>query len=164
MGWIVFLLVLVRSTLAVQQPSALTPPAPPLPKQASTLLSCLSDHCHERARWWHMEADVPSCLSVRRLWWSAHEPRLQVTLVTQLSFDRLSAVQAQCEAWAGPLAAVVYIPVLHKGNATEGIDLMALNSVDEEVMQDAENMIDQMFSRMEAAASGARLHACMHGA
>ena len=35
-----------------------------------------------------------------------------VTLVTQLSLDRLPALERQCQGWAGPIAAVVYAPLV----------------------------------------------------
>lgn len=35
-----------------------------------------------------------------------------ITLVTQLSIDRLPALQQQCRSWAGPTAAVVYAPLV----------------------------------------------------
>jgi hypothetical protein len=53
---------------------------------------------------------VPSLLPVQR-WHSAKaSPAESVTLVTQLTIDRLPMLQAQCSAWKEPLAASVYVP------------------------------------------------------
>eukprot|EP00873_Tetraselmis_striata_P010439 jgi/Tetstr1/430703/TSEL_020495.t1 len=37
-----------------------------------------------------------------------------VTLVTQLSMDRLDCLQAQCASWAGTVCAAVYCPLLRR--------------------------------------------------
>jgi len=77
------------------------------------LARCAPDRClAKRTLWDHMLQDLAPCLRPHRSWWSVHPPRLPVTLVTQLSFDRMSALKAQCQSWAGPLAAGIYVPLL----------------------------------------------------
>jgi len=41
--------------------------------------------------------------------------RESVTLLTQLSIDRLSMLENQCQAWDDPLVAIVYVPLVHGG-------------------------------------------------
>ena len=57
-------------------------------------------------------------METRKVWWAAAEEpsggqeQFLVTLVTQLSSNRLPQLKAQCATWAGPIAAVVYMPLL----------------------------------------------------
>ncbi len=84
--------------------------------KAAQLLSCLPSSCTSlRTVWDHMLHHVPPCIAAKRAWWSQHAPRLPVTLVTQLSANRLPALRAQCQAWAGPLAAAVFVPLFNPG-------------------------------------------------
>lgn len=53
-----------------------------------------------------------------------------VTLVTQLTLDSLSMLQAQCELWAGPVAAVAYMPLL-RGKVVS-MDNATINGTDVE--------------------------------
>lgn len=51
-------------------------------------------------------------LQAVQIWWSpAPESPNPVTLVTQLSHDRLPQLEAQCASWGGRLSAVVYLSV-----------------------------------------------------
>lgn len=56
--------------------------------------------------------DVPA-LSIARTWRSAR-PRLptDITLVTQLSVERLYMLEQQCGAWGSVLAAAVHVPLV----------------------------------------------------
>lgn len=95
--------------------------------KAAALASCLPSSCaSQRTVWDSMLKDRPSCIALHRVWWPQDLPRqkgkkvpqqgsLPVTLVTQLSTNRLKALEAQCTAWAGPLAAAVYLPLHNPG-------------------------------------------------
>ena len=72
--------------------------------------SCLAQGA--QTSWDHLHQDKPSCLNATRVWWSPQPPGLAVTLITQLSADRLQQLRAQCAAWMGPLAAAVYLPII----------------------------------------------------
>lgn len=96
--------------------------------QASALLSCINDggSCADSpTTWGHLLGDKPSCFTAQRAWWSAKPAGLQVTLLTQLSLNRLPQLKAQCAVWKGPLAAVVYLPLTgwhEKGKAREALE------------------------------------------
>jgi hypothetical protein len=68
------------------------------------------------ARFWSAVLLSPN--PVRRLlpfkvWQSRKPPPQQaLTICTTLTQDRLDMLDAQCASWPGPLAAVVYVPVL----------------------------------------------------
>lgn len=56
--------------------------------------------------------DVPT-LVVKKVYWSkkVRNPN-DITLVTQLSIDRLSALEVQCSLWSGVVTAAVYVPAV----------------------------------------------------
>lgn len=56
--------------------------------------------------------EVPT-LVVKRVYWSKKERTpTDITLVTQLSIDRLSALEVQCSLWSGVITASVYVPAV----------------------------------------------------
>mmetsp|Transcript_521 Transcript_521/g.1388 ORF Transcript_521/g.1388 Transcript_521/m.1388 type:complete len:455 (-) Transcript_521:411-1775(-) len=119
-------------------------------EQAQAVLTCLPDSCiNHRTTWQHMLDDVPSCIAGSRVWWSEHAAKLPVTLVTQLSVDRIPALKAQCAAWAGPLAAVVYQPLHNPGQAGN----VQLSSVNRQKLQTAIALIEELFRSAEADAA-----------
>ena len=70
------------------------------------------------------EDELPNLVSVQK-WTSAKErPRESISLVTQLSMDRLPALENQCITWPDHLVAVVYIPMV--GNSSGGPPLLPL--------------------------------------
>ncbi|PNH12726.1 Glycosyltransferase-like protein LARGE [Tetrabaena socialis] len=75
----------------------------------------------KRTTWEHFTEDLPSCLHPARVWWSARPAGIPVTLVTQLSVERLPQLRAQCALWNGPLAAALYLPLL----APDALELTA---------------------------------------
>ncbi|GAB4822605.1 hypothetical protein N2152v2_009651 [Parachlorella kessleri] len=55
---------------------------------------------------------VPHLVSVRRWWSSKGRQGESITLVTQLSLERLDMLENQCSVWPDAIAAVVYAPTL----------------------------------------------------
>ncbi len=91
--------------------------------ETSLLKGCFGGSACLRAgtTWAHFTQDRPSCLAVEEIWWSEHPAVIPVTLVTQLSAERLEQVRAQCSTWAGPLAAALYVPLHSAGPAATAL-------------------------------------------
>lgn len=120
-------------------------------RMAEQVVACLPNSCiNRRTTWQHMLDDVPSCLAVKRAWWSEQPPRMPVTLITQLSVSRLQALREQCATWGGPLAAAIYLP-LHNPGKAGSVQLSAVNT---QKLQTAVSMIDDLFKQAEADAAG----------
>lgn len=87
--------------------------------RAAAILGCFksTDCTKQPTDWSTFLEDRPCCVQAARVWWSRapSPPSFPVTLVTQLSVDRLQQVRAQCATWGGPLAAAVYLPLLMPG-------------------------------------------------
>lgn len=59
-------------------------------------------------------------VKVERLWHSNKLRKLtDVTLVTQLSIDRLPALELQCSVWGGVISAAVYVPLVDDSIVSE---------------------------------------------
>lgn len=58
--------------------------------------------------------DLPWLLSLRRWESSIEQPRESITLMTQLSADRLNMLENQCRTWPDKILAAVYIPIFTK--------------------------------------------------
>ena len=56
----------------------------------------------------------PCSLKVEAIWPSKLGPRFDLTVVTQLSFDRMPALFNQCSTFTGPIAAAVYLPLIQQ--------------------------------------------------
>ncbi|GLI66616.1 hypothetical protein VaNZ11_010540 [Volvox africanus] len=97
---------------------------------------------NHRTSWSHLKNNLPSCIITHRIWWSNKTAGIPITLVTQLSSERLEQLDAQCRTWRGPLAAVVYLSVLNpsRGQLTEQNQL---------ALEEVEAMIDQLFRASE---------------
>jgi hypothetical protein len=55
----------------------------------------------------------PCRLRAHKVWWSSKTPaNATLTVATVTTLDRLNQLAAQCSSWAGPLSAVVYVPVV----------------------------------------------------
>jgi hypothetical protein len=55
----------------------------------------------------------PPRLRAHKVWWSSKTPaNATLTVATVTTLDRLYQLEAQCSSWAGPLSAVVYVPVV----------------------------------------------------
>jgi len=66
---------------------------------------------------------VPDVI-VRQIWRSNKLRRLtDVTLVTQLSIDRLHALETQCSIWGAVVSAAVYVPLVDNAIVSEDGDL-----------------------------------------
>lgn len=70
------------------------------------------------------EDELANLVSVQKWTSSKERPRESVSLVTQLSMDRLPALENQCITWPDHLVAVVYIPMV--GNSSGGPPLLPL--------------------------------------
>ena len=73
--------------------------------------------------------------------------RESVTLLTQLSIDRLSMLENQCQAWDDPLVAVVYVPLIQGGKVYGS----------ESSLADITRGVSSFFSLMEGTSS-CKLH------
>ncbi|EFJ49324.1 hypothetical protein VOLCADRAFT_80793 [Volvox carteri f. nagariensis] len=112
---------------------------------AALLMKCSErqDCLTKRTVWEHFTSDLPSCLVNARVWWSSKSLGIPVTLVTQLSAERLDQLKAQCATWGGPLAAALYVP-LHNPSATELLEtsrqkLEAMIAHADELFRNSEN-------------------------
>lgn len=54
-------------------------------------------------------------------WWSRKPAAAPLTIVTQLSLDRVEQLFAQCKSWPGPISAVMYVAIQRKKEG-EGLD------------------------------------------
>mmetsp|Transcript_14554 Transcript_14554/g.31695 ORF Transcript_14554/g.31695 Transcript_14554/m.31695 type:complete len:435 (+) Transcript_14554:51-1355(+) len=111
-----YTIVLVHLSVAqpLEQGSQFTP--------ADELLSCFKGNlCLEtrQTTWDHLLQNKPSCLVGAKVWWSKAPSALPITIITQLSVNRLQQLKAQCATWLGPIAAVIYVPI--KGTESESI-------------------------------------------
>lgn len=80
--------------------------------EARPLVECVNARYVPRVWNWHkaMSDLLPSVQAVGA-WWS-RKPRLTpLTIVTQLSANRLQQLRAQCESWGGPISAAVYLGI-----------------------------------------------------
>lgn len=69
----------------------------------------------------YFDEDVPQLVSVQ-IWRSGKtRPRESITLMTQLSDDRLGMLENQCHTWNDPIVAMVYIPLFKKKPSDEAI-------------------------------------------
>ncbi len=56
-------------------------------------------------------------LKVEAIWASRRTPRFGLTVITQLSYDRMPALFNQCSTFTGPIAAAVYLPLIQMGES-----------------------------------------------
>ena len=83
---------------------------------SSSLVLCLNDHQPKNpvSSLDHLLSNEMTALPVAGAWWSLRgsqnqEKKIPLTLVSQLSFDRLEQLEAQCRSWGGPISAVLYL-------------------------------------------------------
>lgn len=62
--------------------------------------------------------ELPNLISIQQWGTVKERPRESVSLITQLSIDRLPVLENQCITWPDPVVAVVYIPMV--ANKTGG--------------------------------------------
>ncbi|GFR50315.1 hypothetical protein Agub_g12509 [Astrephomene gubernaculifera] len=112
--------------------------------RAAAVMKCFDgvDCLSKRTAWEHLTEDLPSCLVAARVWWSSRPAAIPVTLVTQLSAERLDQLRAQCATWSGPLAAALYLPLLnpssHELQDTSRQKLQAMIASAEELFKASE--------------------------
>ncbi|GLC35865.1 hypothetical protein PLESTM_000376800 [Pleodorina starrii] len=93
------------------------------PGGSSMLQQCLNSRYGGQLADWEDVGTVRPTVKVLGTWWSARNSSLPLTVVTQLSANRLQQLRAMCRAWHGPLSAVVYIPVQLEGpSAAAAVD------------------------------------------
>ena len=80
-------------------------------------------------------------LFVYRIWWSKKHSNINMTITTSLTTDRLQALFAQCDSWAGPTSAVLYVPlVVDKGiRQLASVENSTLISADSSTLTAAQN-------------------------
>lgn len=115
-----------------------------LPPRAAEIVDCYTTQgCGVvETKWSSFLRDKPSCLRPYHIWWSTRKPAVNVTLVTQLSADRLPQIKAQCATWSGILAAALYVPLV---NVSNGI----LSNGQQQRLQMHATAIDELVSLSE---------------
>jgi hypothetical protein len=89
---------------------------------------------------------LPCRLLPFKLWQSTKQPPQQaLTIFTTLTTDRLDMLDAQCSSMPGPLAAVVYVPVVEKLQLVAQPGEFAEDQW--EVMQAAQAAVQGVFNR-----------------
>ena len=100
-------------------------------------------------------ADEMSPLPVAGAWWSRSQPAVPVTIVTQLSFDRLEQLEAQCRSWHGPISAVAYMALdyssssEHNSAPTANQELLAPTTRPEAPLVAAIEMVKRFHAKAE---------------
>ena len=69
----------------------------------------------------YLDTNVPRLVSVQTWRSKKTRPRESITLMTQLSEDRLSMLENQCRTWNDPIVAMVYIPLFNRKAADDPI-------------------------------------------
>eukprot|EP00878_Enallax_costatus_P001272 GHUV01001416.1.p1 GENE.GHUV01001416.1~~GHUV01001416.1.p1 ORF type:complete len:485 (+),score=84.31 GHUV01001416.1:159-1613(+) len=87
----------------------------------------------------------PARMKLHKAWWSSKPPAVKVTIVTGLNPSRVNQLESQCISYKGPISAAVYV-VLRSQDRTEG-----LTAEHKSTLQEAEQLLDEFHSRMEAA-------------
>lgn len=105
--------------------------------------------------------DVPS-LETLGTWTSEKTLDLDtsISIVTQLSIDRLSMLENQCRSWEDPLVAVVYVP-LSKSKKNNGNNRQPYGM--KSSLMDIQRSIDSFFRVMERTADTCALHVQLVG-
>ncbi|KAG2428016.1 hypothetical protein HXX76_012002 [Chlamydomonas incerta] len=101
----------IRSDSNGSRSGVLAYEAPGTPEE---LVGCLNSHqpSHDGTHWSAAMADEPPYLKVVGMWWSAKAASSPLTITTQLSWNRKWQLKAMCRTYAGPIAAVMHMPVL----------------------------------------------------
>mmetsp|Transcript_21809 Transcript_21809/g.37226 ORF Transcript_21809/g.37226 Transcript_21809/m.37226 type:complete len:431 (-) Transcript_21809:13-1305(-) len=119
-------------------------------EQRQALKDCLmEDRPQLRITTWNesLLSDTLPNLVLHELWWSKRPRRFDVTVVTQLSIDRIPALFNQCTTYLGPMSAAVYLPLVHPLDQPRG----TLSSAHEAQLEDQAAQMTTMFKKMEAA-------------
>ena len=95
------------------------------------------------------ESELPNLVSIQRWTSSRERPRESISLVTQLSLDRLPALETQCITWPDHVVAVVYVPMV--SNSTGGSPVLPLFR--HTTLEDVIRGIDAIHNFMETTAA-----------
>lgn len=96
------------------------------------------------------KGNLPNLVVIQE-WRSAkRRPRESITLMTQLSVDRIAMLENQCRIWPDPLAAVIYVPLFRNGSNTIHPIIPTYRNT---TLEDVVRAIDAFFHLMEATAS-----------
>lgn len=77
------------------------------------MMKCINERYVPRVVTWNKAmADVLPSVKTVGIWWSNKTASIPMTIVTQLSYDRIDQLKAQCDTWGGPISAVVYLGLL----------------------------------------------------
>jgi hypothetical protein len=86
---------------------------------------------------------LPHRLRAHKAWWSTKAPtEFPVTVSTVATASRLYQLEAQCGSWAGPLSAVVYLPITVAKDATKE----AADAAAKAALGDAEKKLGELHS------------------
>lgn len=99
--------------------------------QANALLDCVNGkYSPKPVSWSSAMSDAPASVRILGLWWSSKVMSSPVTVVTQLSVDRMTQLRKQCESWNGRLSAVVYLALTQRATkrATDNFDAATLSA------------------------------------
>eukprot|EP00195_Chlamydomonas_chlamydogama_P004801 CAMPEP_0202898276 /NCGR_PEP_ID=MMETSP1392-20130828/6833_1 /ASSEMBLY_ACC=CAM_ASM_000868 /TAXON_ID=225041 /ORGANISM="Chlamydomonas chlamydogama, Strain SAG 11-48b" /LENGTH=372 /DNA_ID=CAMNT_0049584147 /DNA_START=271 /DNA_END=1389 /DNA_ORIENTATION=- len=84
---------------------------------------------------------------------------MPLTVVTALTLSRLDALKAQCQSWAGPLAAAVYLVLQleseQQGKSNPHQDSL-LSAAHKQGLQEAASEVQRLFDESEASAAQGR--------
>jgi glycosyltransferase-like protein LARGE len=72
-------------------------------------------------------------------------PQEDLTIFTTMTKDRLDMLDAQCASWPGPLAAVVYVPVVEKAQLVQKPG--TFKEEQQEAVQAAKEAVQLVFDR-----------------
>ena len=91
----------------------------------------------------------PQRLGLHKAWRSSRPASVQLTVVTAATLTRLDALRAQCNSWAGPLVAAVYVGLLLEGEeggagAGQGAPL-ELPRRQLDILKEAEDAVEKEF-------------------
>lgn len=121
--------------------------------RATELKDCLNDgYVFKRTTWNHsIEDNELANLRVEAVWASERPPRFDLTVVTQLSWNRMPALLNQCSTFTGPMAAAVYLPLVQE----KGED--GLSGENENILKIEKMKIENMHLEAKANAKGCQL-------
>jgi Glycosyl-transferase for dystroglycan len=92
--------------------------------------------------------DLPKLVTLR-LWRSTRPPiREAITILTQLSADRLTMLENQCRTWPDPIIAIVYVPLLRNASG----DMPTIATYQNTTLDDVMRGMNSFHSFMEGTA------------
>jgi hypothetical protein len=121
--------------------------------RASEVKECLNgDYSFRKTTWNHsIEDNELANLRVEAIWTSKRPQRFALTVVTQLSWNRMPALLNQCSTFTGPMAASVYLPIVQEKGDSE------LTEANLKLVQDEMKKIGSMHEEAERNMAGCQL-------